>query len=102
MLLPMAQGQQDQGGLAPNPVHAADLAVLAGWLAVVEGELMAATGSVPADLAGRLRQRLEDAGLLADNADERALRQAINDVNHRLRYALGEYTTPLAAVPVPR
>ena len=85
--------------LAPNPVLSRDLAVLIGVLAVLEGELM--VGEVPDHLAGRLRDRFARQNLLRDGGSSRALRQAINDLNHRLRYGLGEYVELPAPVPVP-
>nr|BFE60969.1 hypothetical protein GCM10020063_054950 [Dactylosporangium thailandense] len=70
-----------------------------GVLAVIEGELMA--GHASSQLAGNLRERLERARLLPPGGTERDLRQAINDLNHRLRYALGEYDRPPAPYVVP-
>jgi hypothetical protein len=58
-------------------------------------------GLLPEPTIARLRRRFEHAGLLPESADERVFRQAINDMNHRLRYALGEYADPPPQVPVP-
>jgi hypothetical protein len=66
---------------------------------VIEGELM--TGEIPRSLADHLRRRLESAALLDAGGTTRDLRQSINDLNHRLRYALGEYDRPPSPVPVP-
>jgi hypothetical protein len=85
--------------LAPNPVLSRDLAVLIGVLAVLEGELM--VGGVPDHLADRLGDRFARVDLLRDGGSSRALRQAINDLNHRLRYGLGEYVELPTPVPVP-
>jgi hypothetical protein len=38
---------------------------------------------------------------MADGATDRGFRQALNDLNHRLRYALGEYDDPPQPMPVP-
>ncbi|MFI7609122.1 hypothetical protein ACIBTV_28945 [Micromonospora sp. NPDC049366] len=84
---------------APNAVSGRDLAVLIGVLAVLEGELM--VGDVPEHLTDRLRDRFAREGLLDPRASERAFRQAINDLNHRLRYGLGEYPEPPTRLPVP-
>jgi hypothetical protein len=65
------------------------MAALIGLLAVIEAEIMA--GEVPPHLSDRIRQRLERESLLEPNGTEQDLRQAINDLNHRVRYALGEY-----------
>ncbi|MFC5922111.1 hypothetical protein [Micromonospora vulcania] len=86
-------------GTAPNLVHSRDLAVLVGILAELEGELMAS--EVPRHLADRLRERFVRLGLLGPEASERDLRQAVNDLNHRLRYGLGEYPELPPQLPVP-
>lgn len=77
---------------APNPVRAVDVAVLVGWLAIFEGELI--VGRIPPQLTDRLRSRFERHGLLRPGGTEREFRQALNDLNHRLRYVLGEYSEP--------
>jgi hypothetical protein len=78
--------------LAPRNCRVRDLSALIGLLAVLEGELLA--GEVSPHLASRVRQRLERTELLEPGGTERALSQAISDLNHRLRYALGEYDEP--------
>jgi hypothetical protein len=85
--------------LAPRSCHARDLSALIGLLAVVEGELMA--GEVSRHLSGRVRDRLERVEFVEPGATERDLRQSINDLNHRLRYALGEYGEPPRPLAVP-
>jgi len=82
-----------------RPVGAADLSVLVGWCGVLEGALQAQR--VPEALAERLRARLVDAGLLPAGASEQAFRQAVSDLNHRLRYTAGEYPEPPPSRPVP-
>ena len=85
--------------LAPNGVRRQDLSVLITMLAQLEGALM--VGDVPNELAGRIQVCFVRAGLLAGPASQRDLRQAINDLNHRLRYAAGQYEEPSAPTPVP-
>ena len=77
-----------------------DLSALIGILAICEGEmmLMEPAGRM---LANCLATRLSVEGLLEANATEREVRQAVNDLNHRLRYALGEYDRPPDPFPVP-
>jgi hypothetical protein len=72
---------------------------LIGLLALLEGELMA--GAVPESLSRRIRDRLERVGILRSGGSERNLHQSISDLNHRLRYALGEYDDPPQPVAVP-
>jgi hypothetical protein len=88
-------------GLAAStrPVAPADLAALIGLLALLEGALT--TGDVDDPLAGRFGQRFEQVGLLPSGSGNRDLRQAVNDLNHRLRYALGEYDEPPTPQSVP-
>jgi hypothetical protein len=85
--------------LAPRSCQPRDLSALIGLLAVLEGELM--TGEVSRYLSGRIRDRLEQVELLETGGTERDLRQALNDLNHRLRYALGEYDEPPRPLAVP-
>ncbi len=85
--------------LAPRSCHARDLSALIGLLAVIEGELIA--GEVSRHLSGRIRDRLERMQILEPRGTERDLRQSINDLNHRLRYALGEYDEPPRPLAVP-
>jgi hypothetical protein len=84
---------------APNPVGNRDVEVLIGWAAILEGGIVA--GEVSPQLQGKLRRRLVDAGLLTTNGSELDMLQAINDINHRLRYSLGEYTEPPGSMPLP-
>jgi hypothetical protein len=79
--------------LAPRSCSARDLSALIGLLAILEGELM--TGEFSRHLSGRIRDRFERVEILDPGGTERDLRQSINDLNHRLRYALGEYDQPL-------
>jgi hypothetical protein len=85
--------------LAPRSCHARDLSALIGLLAMIEGELMA--GEVSRQLSGRVRDRLERAELLGPGGTDRDLRQSLNDLNNRLRYALGEYDEPPRPLAVP-
>jgi hypothetical protein len=85
--------------LAPRSCQAQDVAALIGLLALLEGELM--EGGVPERLSARVRDRLERVGLLGAGGTERELRQSISDLNHRLRYALGEYEEPPQPMAVP-
>jgi hypothetical protein len=67
-----------------------DLEALIGILAVLEGELQ--SGAVTPYLAGRLRDRLERAGLVTAGGPEPEVRRALGDLNQRLRRALGEWS----------
>ena len=73
-----------------------DVTALVGMLSVLEGEVWA--GGAGADniplWAEHLATRLRRDGLLADGAGNEALRQALGDLNQRLRFVLGEHDEP--------
>ena len=86
-------------GTTPNPVHRRDASALIGLLAILEGHLH---DPDCADRPGQdLARPLLQAGLLEQGHSAQQLRQAINDLNQRLRYAIGEYATPPNSIPVP-
>jgi hypothetical protein len=51
-------------------------------------------------LASSLLQRWQGQGVLGPDAGEREVRQVLNDLNHRVRYAKLEYDEPPASTPV--
>ena len=79
----------EQSVPTPNPVSRRDAAALIGVLAVMESTSLAE--ELEPDLAARLTRRLHRDGLLEHNQSPAALRSALNGLNHRLRFALGEY-----------
>jgi hypothetical protein len=87
------------GALTPNPVLVRDATTLIGLLAHLEGALM--VEETLDEFATRLRARFIAEGVLSSQSNERDLRQVINDMNHRLRYAVGEYSDPPSPVWVP-
>lgn len=76
----------------PNALSQQDAVALIGILAVLEGEHSA--GHIAERLSHRFGERLERAGLLVGAWRGADLRQALHDLNHRLRYALGEHDEP--------
>src|ERR1700684_1717202 len=74
----------DPAASVPNPVQHRDAAVLIGILAILEGEIWA--GSFDEQTAGKIAERFAEQGLLAADYDQRDLRQALADLNQRLRY----------------
>ena len=58
-------------------------------------------GQVDSHVVRGLGDRLRSAGLLAGRNTQLAVRQALNDLNHRIRYALREYDEPPEPSPVP-
>ena len=63
--------------------------------------MVATDGDPLPDWAASLAHRLGRDGFLGEDAGGREVRQALNDLNHRLRYALGEYDEPIEPLPVP-
>jgi hypothetical protein len=83
---------------APNPVSVTDVSVLIQMLAVYEGYLMG--DHLDDDVVTPVRDRFVREGLLTADSDERDFRQAVNDLNQRLRYTAGEYPEPIRQLPV--
>jgi hypothetical protein len=89
----------DPAAPVPNPVQHRDAAVLIGILAVLEGAIWA--DSFGEQTAGKVAERFAQQGLLAADYDQRDLRQALADLNQRLRYAAGEYGSPPESILLP-
>ncbi len=91
----------DTSGPTPRSPLRRDVAALVGMLTTLESLLSLEAGDQLPDWAARLARRLTRDGLLDRPEDPRELRQCLNDMNHRLRYALGEYDDPPVPEPVP-
>jgi hypothetical protein len=89
----------DSAAPVPNPVRLSDAGVLIGILAILEGAIW--SGILDDEITGRVAQRFVAQGLLAAGHDQRGLRQAIADLNQRIRYAAGEYDSPPPSIPLP-
>jgi hypothetical protein len=89
----------DPAASVPNPVQHRDAGALIGILAVLEGAIWA--GSCDEQTTAKVAERFAQEGLLAADYDQRDLRQALGDLNQRLRYAAGEYGSPPESVPLP-
>ena len=83
----------------PNPVQRRDANVLIGVLAILEGVIWG--GQLDEQTTGMVAGRFVQQGLLDADHDQHDLRQAINDLNQRIRYAAGEYDAPPSSVPLP-
>lgn len=89
---------RDEQGRRNRQVSDADLQALIGILAVLQGELLAGSSD---ELALALRRRMSAAGLMTatyEETDVGRLQIALDDLNQRLRYAVGECDE----VPEPR
>ncbi|SDR98310.1 hypothetical protein [Microterricola viridarii] len=83
----------------PRPLTQADAAALIGILANLE--LLVMTRGISGDELGLLLDRAQADGYAAPGDGEHELRQALNDLNQRVRFALGEYDSLPAPSPVP-
>jgi hypothetical protein len=83
----------------PNLVQHRDANVLIGILAILEGVIWG--GQLDEDITSRVAERFVQQGLLGTDYDQRDLRQAISDMNERIRYAAGDYDTPPLPIPLP-
>ncbi|KAB1909761.1 hypothetical protein [Micromonospora sp. AMSO31t] len=83
-----------------NPVLRSDAAVLVGLLAELEGRVWA--DLLPREFVDKVQARFVRAGHLPQAAGDYELRQALNDMNHPMRYALGEYDAPPQPTELPR
>src|SRR5262249_54454219 len=72
----------------PNPVQRRDVEVLIGILAVLDGVIWG--GSLDEWMTSRVAERLVRQGLLAADHNRQDVHQVLNDLNQRLRYAVGE------------
>jgi len=72
--------------LASRQAQTRDVAALIGLLATLEGELMVGLeGEALPGWAVPPAHRLGREGLVGENAGQREVRQALTDLNHRLR-----------------
>jgi hypothetical protein len=83
----------------PNPVQQRDANVLIGILAILEGVIWA--GQLDEQTTSKVAERFAQQGLLDADYGQHDLRQAINDMNQRIRYAVGEYDAPPPSTPLP-
>jgi hypothetical protein len=86
---------------APRNPRSQDVVGLIGLLASLEGELMADRSDDVPGWARHLVDRMSRDGLVSADPHGREVRQSLNDLNHRLRYVLGEYDEPPTSMPVP-
>ena len=74
--------------LCPRPLTRADAAALIGVLAVLEGQIL--SGTVVPEAVERFRSRLVDDGQLTGEPKTQDVPAALEALNQRVRFALGE------------
>ena len=74
--------------MCPRPLSRADAEALIGILAVLEGQM--ASGTVEPEAVQRFRSRLAADGLLAGDTADEDVAVALEALNQRVRFAMGE------------
>jgi hypothetical protein len=93
-------GWMTEAAKCPRPLLRKDASAIIGILANLEGLIW--VGDLNEGAVEKLRLRGVRDGYLAEATNDHDLRQALNDLNHRVRYALGEYDTPPLPEVLPR
>jgi hypothetical protein len=74
--------------LCPRPLTRGDAAALIGILAVLEGQIM--SGTVEPEALERFRSRMAADGLLSGEPGDQDLPAALEALNQRVRFVLGQ------------
>ena len=82
----------DLANAAPNPLQRRDAEVLIGIMAVLDG--VSWGGSLDEWTTSKGAERLVQQGLLTADHNRNDVHQALDDLNQRLRYAVGDYDSP--------
>ncbi len=78
----------DSSELCPRPLTRVDAAALIGILAVLEGQILGS--AIPTEVVDQFRRRMTDDGLLR-GGEESDVPAGLEELNQRIRFALGEY-----------
>ena len=78
----------DTSELCPRPLTRADAAAMIGVLAVLEGQM--ANGTIEPEAIERFRSRLAADGLLTGETEDQDVAVALEALNQRVRFAMGE------------
>jgi hypothetical protein len=89
----------DAESICPRPMLQSDARALIGLLAILEAEVM--VSQIDTAVIDHIGRRFADEGLLVPGADDRQFRQSLSDLNHRIRFALGEYDKSPGPIAVP-
>jgi hypothetical protein len=82
----------DPANAVPNPLERRDAKVLIGIVAVLDGVIWG--GSLDEWTTSKVAERLVQQGLLTADHNRDDVHQALDDLNQRLRYAVGDYDSP--------
>ena len=79
----------DPANAVPNPLERRDAEVLIGILAILDGVIWG--GSLDEWTTRKVAERLVQQGLLTADHNRNDVHQALDALNQRLRYAVGDY-----------
>jgi hypothetical protein len=82
----------DLANAVPNPLQRRDAEVLIGILVVLDGVIWG--GSLDEWTTSKIAERLVQKGLLTADHSRNDVHKALDDLNQRLRYAVGDYDSP--------
>jgi len=82
----------DPANAVPNPLWRRDAEALIGIVAVLDGVIWG--GSLDEWTTSKVAERLVQQGLLTADHNRDDVHQALDDLNQRLRYAVGDYDSP--------
>jgi len=89
----------DLANAVPNPLQLRDTEALIGILAVLDGVIWG--GRLDEWTTSKVAERLVQQGLLTADHNRDDVHQALEDLNQRLRYAVGEYDNPPSSIVEP-
>jgi hypothetical protein len=82
----------DPADAVPNPLQRRDAEVLIGIVAVLDGVIWG--GSLDEWTTSKVTERLVQKDLLTADHSRNDVHLALDDLNQRLRYAVGDYGSP--------
>jgi hypothetical protein len=86
----------DPANAVPKPLQRRDAEVLIAILAVLDGVIWG--GSLDEWTTNKVAERLVRHGLLASDPNRNDVHRAFDDLNQRLRYAVGDYESPPSSI----
>jgi hypothetical protein len=86
----------DPASAVPNPLQRQDAEVLIGIVAVLDGVIWG--GSLDEWTTSKVAERLVQHGLLNANHNRNDVHLALDGLNQRLRYVVGDYDSPPSSI----
>jgi hypothetical protein len=86
----------DPATAVPHPLQRRDAEVLIGIMAVLDGVIWG--GSLDEWTTSKVAERLVQQGLLTADHNRNDVHQALDNLNQRLRYTVGDYDSPPSSI----